>query len=259
FLLGRYSSVASNFNYDKSGTAFPHGTGKNRDYNYNEFEFYAQDSWKVRSDLTLTLGLRWNFHTVPYEVNGFQSVPSVNENTDFAARLASAASGTSGIAAVPLVSYSLGGAANNKPGYYNPDHKDFGPRLGVAYNPSARNGLLGSILGERKTTIRLGGAILYDRIAGGASFGLDQNTFLFDSSTNNPFSSWRAIRDLQAITRSRRADFSSHHRVSRPPSRQTLIRPDSRSAWLMEVSPLSSSLTEIQGRLTPSSSISVSR
>lgn len=189
FLLGRYSSVASNFNYDKSGTAFPHGTGKNRDYNYNEFEFYAQDSWKVRSDLTLTLGLRWNFHTVPYEVNGFQSVPSVNENTYFAARLASAASGTSGIAAVPLVSYSLGGAANNKPGYYNPDHKDFGPRLGVAYNPSARNGLLGSILGERKTTIRLGGAILYDRIAGGASFGLDQNTFLFDSSPNNPFSS----------------------------------------------------------------------
>src|SRR5208337_751373 len=40
-----------------------------------------------------------------------------------------------------------------------------------------------------KTTIRLGGAILYDRIAGGASFGLDQNTFLFDSSPNNPFSS----------------------------------------------------------------------
>jgi len=33
----------------------------------------------------------------------------------------------------------------------------------------------------------LGGAMLHDRIAGGASFGLDQNTFLFDSSANNAF------------------------------------------------------------------------
>jgi len=41
-------------------------------------------------------------------------------------------------------------------------------------------------LGEGRTTIRLGGAILYDRIAGGASFGLDQNTFLFDSNGNSP-------------------------------------------------------------------------
>ncbi len=29
--------------------------------------------------------------------------------------------------------------------------------------------------------------MLHDRIAGGASFGLDQNTFLFDSQANNPF------------------------------------------------------------------------
>jgi len=41
------------FNYDKSGNPFPSGTGKSRDFNYNEYEFYVQDSWKVRSDLTL--------------------------------------------------------------------------------------------------------------------------------------------------------------------------------------------------------------
>jgi hypothetical protein len=189
FLLGRYSDVTSNFNYNKSGTPFPNGSGKNRDYNYSEFEFYAQDSWKIRSDLTLTLGLRWDFHTVPYEVNGYQSVPSINENTYLSARIANAMSGTSGLDAVPFVSYSLGGAANKQSGYYSPDYKAFGPRIGVAYNPSAREGVLGSIFGDRKTTIRLGGAILYDRIAGGASFGLDQNTFLFDSSANNPYSS----------------------------------------------------------------------
>jgi len=93
FLLGRYSSVFSNFNYDKTGKAFPNGTGKKRDYNYNEFEFYGQDSWRVRSDLTVTYGLRYLLHTVPYEINGFQSVPSVNENVYFAARLNAAAQG----------------------------------------------------------------------------------------------------------------------------------------------------------------------
>ncbi|HKW61222.1 MAG TPA: TonB-dependent receptor [Candidatus Acidoferrum sp.] len=187
FMLGRYSQVFSNFNYDRSGNAFPSGTGKKRDYNYNEFEFYSQDSWKLRSDLTITYGLRYLLHSVPYEINGFQSIPSVNENAYLSARQTAAAQGVSGISAVPIMSYSLGGAANSAPGYYKPDYKDFGPRIGLAYNPGFRGGLLGNLFGDRKSTVRVGGAILHDRISGGASFGLDQNTFLFDSGANNPF------------------------------------------------------------------------
>jgi len=186
-ILGRYASVFTNFNYDKSGTVVAPGTGKSRFFNYNEFEFYAQDSWRMRSDLTMTYGLRYILHTVPYEINGFESVPSINMNDYFSQRLALAASGTSGINALPFVNYSLGGAANNARGYYNPDHKDFGPRLAFAYNPSFRSGFLASLFGERKTSVRVGASILYDRIGGGASFGLDQNTFLFDSQANEPF------------------------------------------------------------------------
>jgi Carboxypeptidase regulatory-like domain len=187
FILGRYADVFSNFNYNKSGQVFTNGTGKNRDYNYNEFEFYFQDSWKVRSDLTLIYGLRYSLHTTPYEVNGFQSVPSVNEDVYFGTRVQNALNGVSGFSAVPLVSYNLGGSANGKRGYYDNDFKDLGPRLALAYNPDFRSGLLNSVFGDRKSTIRAGAAVLYDRIGGGASFGLDQNTYLFDSSADNPF------------------------------------------------------------------------
>jgi hypothetical protein len=184
--LGRYSSIFANFNYDKNQNALPNGSDKARYYNYNEFELYAQDSWKMRRDLTITLGLRWDYHTVPYEMNGFQSSASINENAYLASRIQAGLAGQSGDSTIPFVSYSLGGPVNHGKGFYSPDYKDFAPRLALAYNPSPRNELLQSILGNRRTTIRLGAAVLNDRIAGGASFGLDQNTFLFDSNANSP-------------------------------------------------------------------------
>jgi hypothetical protein len=181
-ILGRYAEISANFNYDKSQNALPNGSDKARYYNYDEFELFAQDSWKMRRDLTLIYGLRWDYHTVPYEINGYQSVPSVNENTFLADRIEAGLAGVSGPDAIPFVSYSLGGPANHGKGFYSPDYKDFGPRLGLAYSPSFKDGLMHAVMGDGRTTIRLGGAILYDRIAGGASFGLDQNTFLFDSN-----------------------------------------------------------------------------
>jgi hypothetical protein len=132
--------------------------------------------------LTLTFGLRWQFHSVPFEANGLESISSGNIDTIFGARLAAAAQGTSGNSAAPLVSYDLGGSANHAPDYYKPSYKDFGPRLGIAYSPSFSGGLLGAIFGERKTTIRAGGGIVYDRVLSTLSFELDQQTFLFDSN-----------------------------------------------------------------------------
>ncbi len=181
-LLGRYGQTNPFFAYDRSGNVLPSYTTTKRDFHYHEYEFYAQDSWRLRRDLTVTYGLRWQYHSVPFEANGFESVPNQNIDTIFPARLAAAAQGTSGNDAAPLVSYDLGGPANHGPGYYHPSHRDFSPRLGVAYSPALSNGLLGALFGDRKTTIRAGGAIVYDRVLSTLGFELDQNTFLFDSS-----------------------------------------------------------------------------
>ncbi len=189
FLLGRVALVSTNFNYDPSGNALPQGTGKSRDYRYDEWEFYGQDSWKMRDDLTITYGVRWHYYPAPYEVNGAQAVQNADADFDtiFNIRQANAAAGIAGANAVPLLTYDLGGKANNARPFYNPDWNNFGPRLSFAYNPSFKDGFLGKLFGDRRMVIRGGGSVVYDRPGGGISFLQDQNTFIFANSATTNF------------------------------------------------------------------------
>jgi hypothetical protein len=187
FLLGRYSQAVTTYYYDANGNAFPLGTGQARDYRYNEFEAYAQDSWRLRQDLTLTYGVRYQYYPAPYETNGFQSGANVNFQNLAAIRQANALAGINGAAADPLLSFALIGDANNGRAIYSPDRNNFAPRLNLAYNPSFGNGLLGKVFGERKTVIRAGGAMIYDRPNGALTFLQNQSTFLFDTATTTLF------------------------------------------------------------------------
>ena len=42
----------------------------NRKFRQREYAFYAEDRWKLRNNLTLNFGLRYQFNGVPYEANG---------------------------------------------------------------------------------------------------------------------------------------------------------------------------------------------
>jgi hypothetical protein len=101
--------------------------------------------------------------------------------------LRNAAAGVSGPAAEPLLVYNLIGQANDARGFYRPDRNNFAPRFSFAWNPTFRDGVLGRLFGDRKTVIRGGGAMIYDRVGGALTFVQDQATYIFDNTTTRQF------------------------------------------------------------------------
>ncbi len=114
-LLGRADSASRNFG-DTHRHLFQQSVG-----------FYGQDDWKVRSNLTITLGLRW-------DING-----ALGERQNIGANF---------IPGQGLVDLGSGGLSN----LYNRDLSDFGPRAGFSWD----------VFGRGKTAIRAGYSLTYD-------------------------------------------------------------------------------------------------
>jgi len=162
-LLGMVSDVRGNYNSDKSGTLIPEGTPIKRDYGLNWYEFYGQDSWRIKPNLTLTYGLRWSLFPPPWEVNGFQAGPTVSVGKFFDQNVRNMRQGI-GYASTPPFAFGLSGAANNGAGFYNFEKTDFSPRISIAYSPRFSTGFLKQLFGTGdKTVIRAGFSKVYDR------------------------------------------------------------------------------------------------
>jgi Carboxypeptidase regulatory-like domain len=174
-LVGSINEVTAQYNFTKNGSALAQGAPVARHFADDSYEFYAQDSWKVKPNLTVTYGLRYSLFSPPWETDGLQVAPNLNLSDWFNLRGANMRQGI-GSNAAPNLSFNLAGPANNGPGFYNWDKKDFSPRLAIAYSPSASNGLLGAIFGgPGKTSIRAGAGIVYDRIGPSLLATFDQN------------------------------------------------------------------------------------
>src|SRR5208282_652256 len=133
------------------------------------------DTWKVTPKLALTYGLRWVNYSVPYEVHGIESVQNQNFNTYFGDRVTQSEASQSGNLAVPLIAYSLGGKANHAPGYYQPQYKNFGPRLAAVYafNP--------------KTVFNVGAGVLFDQtVINAVQYQQSQFDYIFKSGIAEP-------------------------------------------------------------------------
>ncbi|HEV8428243.1 MAG TPA: TonB-dependent receptor [Pyrinomonadaceae bacterium] len=147
-------------------------------------EFFAQDTWKVRPDLTLDYGVRYQYF-----------VPATDRNnvlTAFIPELFSAANAPT--CADPLCGSLIRGTGNELNGIavagttspfgktvIKSDKNNFSPRVGLAWSPNFSEGIGRALFGESgKTVFRLGYGFYYDQIA----------TFLFEDPTfaNPPFS-----------------------------------------------------------------------
>jgi hypothetical protein len=160
FILGRFDQVVVNTNNNRNLQPIPEGSKFHLNYRYYETEMYVQDSWRARTDLTLTYGLRYQYYSVPYEIGGLEALANQGFNQFMTPRLQDGAQGIPGPFS-PL-SFALAGKANHQPGFYHPDWRDFAPRFGVAYNPSFTDGFFGRMLGDRKTVIRAGAGVVFD-------------------------------------------------------------------------------------------------
>jgi hypothetical protein len=127
--------------------------------------FYAQDSWRIKPNLTLYFGLSYGWQTSPTEQNGLQTIMTYASSgqpviaPSFLAQKQAAALG--GQIYNPTFGFEPVNSAKRP--IYNVDYKDAAPRASLAWNPSAKSGFLGKLLGDRKSVFRGGFAMVYDR------------------------------------------------------------------------------------------------
>ncbi|HLL71382.1 MAG TPA: carboxypeptidase-like regulatory domain-containing protein [Pyrinomonadaceae bacterium] len=145
----------------------PFGTPLSADTTHNTYDFYFQDRWQPRPALTLSLGLTYGWQRPPHEKQGRQTRMI---NLDTGALLTydnyiepRREAALRGEIYNPRIAFQPVNAAGGE--LFKTDRNNLAPRVAVAWNPSfAKGGFLGSLFGDRRTVVRGGFAVVYDRI-----------------------------------------------------------------------------------------------
>src|SRR2546425_106476 len=124
-------------------------------HNLDQYNFYFQDEWKVRPNLTLNYGARW-------EIN-----PPANTSPQINVLVPSTPIVRTPLPAIPVV--NAPGAVtfvSAKHWYEGSFNGAIGPRFGLAYSPDFKSGFLHTLFGgNSKSVIRLGYGIAFDTIS----------------------------------------------------------------------------------------------
>ncbi len=131
-MLGRVGQISQGFVQQGNGYA-PGGTRFNFDARFPEMDFYAQDNWKLKPNLTVDLGLRWELKFTPSNPDDLIRRPNQRVAVD------EAPSST--------LRWEQGDLYKN-------DLNNLGPSIGIAWDPG-NNG---------KSVIRGNYRLAYDRI-----------------------------------------------------------------------------------------------
>ena len=160
-LLGLVTSVTGNYNYLVNGTALPVGAPVNRNFANTEGELYAQDSWRVKRNFTVTLGIRYGLMPPVHEVDGQQISTDQPIGAWFDKRggLADQGLSSQGAGAISYVLPSSGRAA------VSVSQQLAAARIHSPTRPNGSSGLSKFLFGgPGKTSIRAGFGTYYDEI-----------------------------------------------------------------------------------------------
>jgi hypothetical protein len=142
-----------------------------REFHQNLFGLYVQDDWKMRSNLTLNIGLRYEMTTVLKD--GLGKITNLEHIWDSAPVCGSQFNATAGYGVPPQAGTTCGRVGSY---YSNPTLLNFEPRVGFAWDPFK----------DGKTSVRSGFGI-YDVQPLGGYFLLQQNQsapfMIFKSTT----------------------------------------------------------------------------
>ncbi|MEK6325635.1 MAG: carboxypeptidase regulatory-like domain-containing protein [Acidobacteriota bacterium] len=146
------------------------GTPLREEVKVNAFELFVNDIWRIKPSLTLSYGLTYNVQLPPTEKEGKQTlmVDTGNGNKILDVRSflkAREAAANAGQVYNPVIGF-LPVKETGRKYPYDPDWNNFGPRLAVAWNPSFKSGFMGKLFGDRKSVLRGGYGLSYDRING---------------------------------------------------------------------------------------------
>jgi len=127
-----------------------------RGYRMSDFNAFLADDWRLTSNLTLNLGVRWEYFGYPYEVNGLLS------SYDYQAALATGQAADGFLFASNFKPESIPGGVDanlrlaDSRSIQSGDFNNIMPRLGFAWSPR----------GNDRFVIRGGYGIFYERISG---------------------------------------------------------------------------------------------
>lgn len=175
-LVGTVPQTTQQYNYSvtspTTGSLYPDGTFINRHFKANEFEYYLQDAWRVKPNLTVTFGMRHSILQTPYETHGQQVSPTVDTHEWFLKRGQAAAAGN--VFEDPL-SFAPSGKANHAPGYWAKQKTNIAPRLALVYAP------------DTHTSIRVGAGMYFSHFGQGIVNSFDQEgSFGLSNSVVSP-------------------------------------------------------------------------
>ncbi len=142
------------------------GSAQTEDIRGNSLYLFAQDSWKIKQNLTLNYGLRWEFNQPIYDAGKrYQTFRPGQPTTTYPCQLSAASQATLGYpdtncnpggsaAAVFPLGLVVPGDKGVPKGLTSSYYKAFAPRIGLAWDPFK----------DGKTTIRGGFGLFYNPI-----------------------------------------------------------------------------------------------